>query len=186
MRSRLLPAAVLALSVALPSAARAQDAGAPPGGEPALAALDAEIDRALTALSADGCTVACQALASMHRAVARLCAAEPGPRCSEARARAQRAQRRVDGACGACAQPGMARRDPDASPPTDDEHRAPSPPPPAPPPPASPPSAGPVPARERAHGGCAGCEVGGEPAGPAAPTLALLGAALLVARRRRR
>jgi MYXO-CTERM domain-containing protein len=181
MRSRLLPAAVLALSVALPSAARAQDAGAAPGGEPALAALDAEIDRALTALSADGCTVACQALASMHRAVARLCAAEPGPRCSEARARAQRAQRRVDGACGACAQPGMARRDPDASPPTDDERKAPSSLPPA-----SPPPAGPVPARERAHGGCAGCEVGGEPAGPAAPTLALLGVALLAARRRRR
>ena len=54
------------------------------------------------ALSTQDCVTACKALGSIRRASDRICALEPGPRCADARAKADDAQRRVQAACPDC------------------------------------------------------------------------------------
>ena len=56
-------------------------------------------------LSGDGCDVACAALASMKRATDRLCdlSTDEPPRCTDARARVDRASARVREVCSDCA-----------------------------------------------------------------------------------
>jgi MYXO-CTERM domain-containing protein len=66
-------------------------------------ALEKQLADELVALSTSDCTLACRALASIHRAAERICALEPGPRCDAARAKAADAERRVHEACPACA-----------------------------------------------------------------------------------
>jgi MYXO-CTERM domain-containing protein len=66
-------------------------------------ALEKQLADELVALSTSDCTLACRALASIHRAAERICALEPGPRCDAARAKAADAERRVREACPACA-----------------------------------------------------------------------------------
>jgi hypothetical protein len=120
------------------------------------AVADEEVDSLLkqlreehAALSTQDCVTACKALASIRRATDRICAIDPGPRCSEARTKADDAQRRVQAACPDCQ---LA-----ATPPRDEERRAAEAPPPSP----APPQAEPSKVQER-KGGCASCSTPGE------------------------
>src|SRR6188768_4029686 len=71
MTARCLVLASILLVIGLP---------APAAAEPdELKALEDEIARSETALSTEGCAVACQAFGSMQRAADRLCALDPGP-----------------------------------------------------------------------------------------------------------
>lgn len=118
-------------------------------------------------LSTQDCVTACKALASIRRASDRICALEPGPRCTDARTKADDAQRRVQAACPECQ---IA-----AAPPRDDERRANEGPPPA--------TRATTAAVDERKGGCASCNTPGErPRGDFA--LVML-AALAIARRLR-
>ena len=54
------------------------------------------------ALSTQDCVTACKAYASIRRAADKICGLEPGPRCADAQAKADDAQRRVQAACPDC------------------------------------------------------------------------------------
>jgi MYXO-CTERM domain-containing protein len=168
----LLAAAILSVLLGLPGAARADDGGVTPAAE--IAALEAEIARSAAALATGTCAVACQALASMQRAVDRLCALDPGPRCTAAQAKTREAQRRVREACPECGTSG------EAPPPVQAKTPAPQSAPPPPPP-------APAEYNVSRRGGCAGCVTGGEDGVPGAGALAAVAAlAVLAARSRRR
>jgi hypothetical protein len=72
------------------------------GGADEIAALEKQLKEEHTALQTQDCSNACRALASIRRAADRICALEPGPRCADARAKADDAQRRVSEACPDC------------------------------------------------------------------------------------
>jgi MYXO-CTERM domain-containing protein len=171
--------AVVILSL-LPSTAFAQatlDAGS---GD--LTALQAEIERdyAQAVATASDCAVACRALESMKRAADRLCALEPGDRCTQAQQKLKDATDHVRSSCPACAQ-ALAGGDQKAAPQNATQTPPPSPPPAAPG--ASPSSV----EREEAvqkSGGCAGCATSSTPGGAVGPLL--LGVVVLMAQRRRR
>lgn len=137
-----LVAASIAIAIVLAaSVASARDAGA--SGDDDVAALVRQLNDEHAALQTQDCTTACRALASIRRAADRICALEPGPRCEDARTKAEDARRRVTEACPDCA---LA-----ATPPKDEDRRA---------------SAKPAPAREAqvataesapGRGGCASC-----------------------------
>ncbi|MEJ7735362.1 MAG: hypothetical protein WKG00_40025 [Polyangiaceae bacterium] len=61
-------------------------------------------DRDAVLLSQDPCVTACRALSSMARAATHVCglAGDGDARCTEARARVDRATQRVRSACPAC------------------------------------------------------------------------------------
>ncbi len=139
---------VTAVVLAAGEARAARDAGA---AEDEVAALEKQLAEEHTALQTQDCTTACRALASIRRAADRICALEPGPRCDDARTKAEDARRKVTEACPDCA---LA-----ATPPKDDDRRA---------------SAKPAPAPEvqtasesaPRRGGCASCTTaGGRPSG---------------------
>lgn len=67
-------------------------------------------------LSTQDCATACRAYASIRRAADKICGLEPGPRCADARSKADDAQRRVQAACPDCP---IA-----AAPPREEERRA--------------------------------------------------------------
>jgi MYXO-CTERM domain-containing protein len=113
------------------------------------------------ALSTSDCVSACRALASMQRAAERICALDPGASCAEARAKVADAEKRVRAACPACA----VERPPQPTPPAPEATVASAPP------------------AESKRGGCAGCSAG---AARGDAFAALLAAAWLFARRRRR
>ncbi len=149
----------------------ARDAGTP---EDDVASLEKHLREEHAALQTQDCVLACRALASIRRAADRICALEPGPRCDDARAKADDARKRVSEACPDCA---LA-----AAPPTDDERRAAAKPAPAP-------------AQERVEtsgtesaprrGGCASCTTtGAAPGGDLAVVLLGAWAASRVVRRR--
>lgn len=100
------------------------------------------------------CVSACNALASMRRSVERLCALDPGTRCTEARTTLASSETKVRAKCPACAigtqAPGNMPKE--------------SPPPPAPVEAESVKAAG-VPASERPQGGCLGCSTSSTSAG---------------------
>jgi MYXO-CTERM domain-containing protein len=121
------------------------------------------------ALSTQDCITACKALGSIRRAADRICALEPGPRCTDARAKADDAQRRVQAACPDCQ---IA-----AAPPKDEERRATTRPAPEPPPPTVSAKSAPP---ERSKGGCASCSTPGE--APTGDFAVMMLAALAVAR----
>lgn len=103
------------------------------------------------ALSTQDCVTACKAAASIRRAADKICTLEPGPRCADARAKADDAQRRVQAACPDCQ---LA-----AAPPKDEERKAMGKGGGGTAPPAD------MPAPEKnapARGGCAGCSTPGE------------------------
>lgn len=126
-----------------------------------------QVNEEHAALSTQDCVTACKALASIRRAADKICGLEPGPRCVDARAKADDAQRRVQAACPDCQ---IA-----AAPPTDEERRVVQ----KTAPPAEPANA----TLQERRGGCASCNVPGE-----APTgeLGLLMLAGLVCYSRRR
>lgn len=66
-----------------------------PEASPAPSPLDTSGD-------ADSCESACDALESMKKAAARICALAPGERCEAARARVANAEQRVMEACPGC------------------------------------------------------------------------------------
>ncbi len=123
------------------------------------------------ALSTADCSEACRALASIRRAADKICALEPGARCSAARAKAEDATRRVRDACAQCA---IATT-------------LPPPPVPAPAPDtAAPMKAGRTPNSAPPRGGCASCDVGGaSPADGAAAAMALLALTRVLRRRKK-
>lgn len=117
------------------------------------------------ALSTADCSAACRALASIRRAADRICALEPGPRCTAAHAKAEEATRRVRDACPQCAV--LSTAPPDSIQQSETTVSA---------PPA-----------ESSRGGCASCDVGGAtPADCTAGALAILALARVLRRRRKR
>src|SRR5262245_17931566 len=95
MPARCLILASILLVIGLPASAAAAEPDE-------LKALEDEIARNETALSTEGCAVACQAFNSMQRAADRLCALDPGPRCAAARAKVKDAAGRVRTSCPEC------------------------------------------------------------------------------------
>ena len=100
--------------------------GADAGASDDVEALSKQLQQEYSALSTSDCAIACKAYASIRRASDKICGLEPGPRCNDARAKADDAQRRVQAACPDChiaIAPGK-----------EDERRAtqPAPPPPSP------------------------------------------------------
>lgn len=85
-------------------------------------ALLKQLEQEWSALSTQDCVTACKAYASIRRAADRICGLEPGPRCVDARAKADDAQRRVQAACPDCRIASV--------PPREDERRAAEPAPP--------------------------------------------------------
>ena len=65
-------------------------------------ALEQALAEEHAALSTADCNAACRALMSIRRAADKICALEPGPRCSSAREKADEATRRVRDACPDC------------------------------------------------------------------------------------
>lgn len=129
-------------------------------------------------LSTSDCSAACRALASIRRAADKICALEPGERCTAAHAKSEDATRRVRDACPECAIASIAPEHP----------RAPATDAPAPVAPTSREvisnSDGNAPPSERGRGGCASCDAGG--ASPGDLGAAALGIAALVRLLRRR
>lgn len=109
-----------------------------------------KLDEEHAALSTQDCVTACKALGSIRRAAERICALEAGPRCIDARTKADDAQRRVQAACPDCQ---IA-----AAPPKDDERRASKKGAPAEEVTANAPAAAP----DRGRGGCASCSTPGD------------------------
>ena len=162
MTARCLVLASILLVIGLP---------APAAAEPdELKALEDEIARDETALSTEGCAVACQAFSSMQRAADRLCALDPGARCAAARAKVKAAAGRVRASCPECGI-GSGEPSPIAEAQGGSEHKADAPPN------ASPPPKG---------GGCAGCNVGDGERGGAGALASALAWALARWRRRRK
>jgi MYXO-CTERM domain-containing protein len=155
---------VVLLATLLPSTAFAQtwaDAGSD------LDAAQAELGRAYEQALASDCALACRALESLRHATERLCALDPGDRCTNARRKLEAATTRVRSACPVCAQQ------------LDEQKSA----VPAPPPPAS---ESVVEAESvQRKGGCAGCTTA-PTSGDALGPLALAALAVLALRRRRR
>lgn len=130
--------------------------------------LEKRLHEEHAALSTQDCVTACKALASIRRAADKICELEPGPRCLDARARADDAQRRVQAACPDCQ---LA-----ATPPKDEERRAAEPAPPSS-------DMGRTEGTPR-KGGCASCSTPGQrPTGDLG--LAILAAWLIMRRCRR-
>jgi len=74
---------------------------------PAFAADDVEslakqLQQDYSELSTQDCAIACKAYASIRRAADKICDLEAGPRCIEAKTKADDAQRRVQAACPDC------------------------------------------------------------------------------------
>jgi MYXO-CTERM domain-containing protein len=153
------------LLLAAPVAAQSPTASqpAPAASADELTSLEAELDRDEAALATGDCTTACAALGSMRRSVDRICALDPGPRCTAARGKLESATARVRDACSDCGE----RRENAPGPTVATDA-------PAAPPPASEPGAG----------GCAGCTT--HPMGAAAPSAFAVAIALAALARRRR
>jgi hypothetical protein len=90
----------LIATMSFASAPAFADAGA--GGEEDVASLLNQLTQEWSALSTQDCVTACKAYASIRRAADRICGLEPGPRCDDARTKADDAQRRVQAACPDC------------------------------------------------------------------------------------
>jgi MYXO-CTERM domain-containing protein len=151
----------------------------PASADDEITKLEKSLAEEHAALSTSDCSAACRALGSIRRAADKICALEPGPRCTAAHAKAEDATRRVREACPECA---IASITPSPTP--------------------APPAASPVlppreeamtkggdhaPASESSRGGCASCDAGGASPGDfTAGALALLGLARLVRRRKKR
>jgi hypothetical protein len=149
------------------------DAGVPTSDE--IETLERQLRDDEQALASGNCAVACRALESMRRSVARLCQLDSGPRCARARAKVEDASTRVHASCPSCPPspeqgPGTTATAPsDAESPRPAEREA------------------PAPAAEKGKGGCASCRIG-EPNGEEGWMAWIVSGALawaFVARRRR-
>ncbi len=150
-----------------------------------IADLEKSLAQEHAALSTSDCSAACRALASIRRAADKICALEPGPRCSAAHAKSDDATRRVRDACPECA---VASVVPDRKP--DSPATAPVTPAPAPPQVGqereSVHTTASAPAPESRRGGCASCHASGASLGEATTgVLAVLALAGLLRRKKR-
>lgn len=132
-----------------------------------------QLDQEHTALSTQDCVTACKALASIRRAAEKICGLEAGPRCIDARSKADDAQRRVQAACPDC-QIAAAK-------PKDDERRASKKGAPEEAPTTG--STKNAPPAESSRGGCASCSTPGDV--PTGDVGVLVVAGLALARRLR-
>lgn len=166
----LLAACVPSLAFAQgPTDARAPDAAR--GDVADVEAIAGELARAEQSLSTDDCAGACRALRAMQRAAERLCALDPGARCADVRARVEGARLRVRAACPEC----EAATDGAPSPiKVTEAHAA-----------REEVTTASAPPRERGRGGCGGCAAAGATTGGAEGALALVCAALVLARKKR-
>lgn len=177
IRGATFPAfAVLAVSLALSTPARAQEVNAAPvPGADDITTLEKNLASEHAALSTVDCATACRALASIRRAADRICALDPDERCVAARAKADDATRRVRDACPTCTiasvppqpTPPMARPAKKGADDSESAHVAASAPP-----------------SESKRGGCAGCTTSAT-SRPDLGSGALALAALVFAMRRR-
>ena len=163
--------AVVALTTLTTSPARA--------GDP-IADLEKSLAEEHAALSTSDCTAACRALASIRRAADKICALEPGARCSAAHAKAEDATRRVRDACPECAIASV----------TPQPERAPAATPVMPSEPGrdstTKTGTANAPAAESSRGGCASCAEGGATPGDwTASALGILARGGLLRRRRK-
>jgi hypothetical protein len=149
-------ALVLAILLALPATARAQQLDA--GGE--LSTLELELQNDALEAETSDCATACRALDSMRRATERICRIDPGEPCLKARDKVARAEQRVRAACPDC-----------AAGPRQEEVAKEAPPAPA--------EASPAAAPPQRGRGCAGCATSGD--GDTKTTACLLGFAALAA-----
>lgn len=143
--------------------------------------LEKSVAQEQSTLSTSDCSAACRALASIRRAADRICAIEPGPRCSAAHAKADDATRRVRDACPECAVASVAPEAPPTTPATRPVTPA--------------PQAGQAeervqptsaPRAESSRGGCASCHASGASLGEATTgVLAILALAGLLRRKKR-
>lgn len=117
------------------------------------------------ALSTHDCVSACNALGSLKRATARLCALDPGPRCTQALSILQDATRRVHDACPQCANAALPTAPTESAPPSPTKAATPL-------------------TAEHKGGGCAGCSTGHSHGNLAGALVFALGF-ILFARRRR-
>jgi hypothetical protein len=76
--------------------------GADAGAGDDVDSLSKQLQQEYATLSTHDCAIACKAYASIRRAADRICGLEPGPRCNDARSKADDAQRRVQAACPDC------------------------------------------------------------------------------------
>ncbi|HEX8796212.1 MAG TPA: MYXO-CTERM sorting domain-containing protein [Polyangiaceae bacterium] len=157
-------AVVFLLLAIFPASAYAQSSDAGDAGADT-DALAAEIDRDLAQAMGSDCDTACRALDSMRRATDRLCALDPGDRCTRARQKLANATTRVRSACPSCAEPTGQALDEAAK---------------APPAPEPVNTAAQEETVQKKSGGCAGCTVGDAPTdAPSAAWLLALGLLLL-------
>ena len=193
-RSRLPAAIAVAGALALGSwagSARAQAAAQVPKED--VTTLEKSLAEQHDALSTSDCATACRALASIRRAADKICALDPGERCSAGRAKADDATRRVREACPECAiataPPSEPRREDramtkkGAAPKASEDPGA-----SAASPGSMPTVAQAAPASESKRGGCAGCTTtrGGRGDDLAGGALAVAALALVMSRRRAR
>ena len=116
--------------------------------EPAAENVDSlmrDLEQEETTLATADCDTACRALDAIRRISARICELDPGPPCERSRKKLEDATRRVDNACGPCAQQGKARKLEDKDGVTTTGEAAPEPA-------QAPPS--------EQSGGCASCAIG--------------------------
>jgi MYXO-CTERM domain-containing protein len=140
--------------------------------------LEKSLAEETATLSTSDCSAACRALASIRRAADKICALEPGERCTAAQAKAEDATRRVRDACPECAIASIAP----------DRPKAPAAISPSPAPPrdheAMTKGGTNAPHSEPGRGGCASCDAGG--AGPGDLGAGALGIVALLRLLRRR
>ena len=168
--SAIASAALVAVTMLTTRPARASDE---------ITNLERSLAEETATLSTSDCSAACRALASIRRAADKICALEPGDRCTAAHAKAEDATRRVRDACPECAIASIAPEHPKA--PATDTH--------APVAPTSQESVtksgGNAPPSEPGRGGCASCDAGGaSPGDPSAAGLGVLALLRLLRRRR--
>jgi hypothetical protein len=182
-----IPPQLVAIAIAVVAALGFEGSARAQSAKEDLTTLEKSLTEQHDALSTSDCATACRALASIRRAADKICALEPGDRCTAGRAKADDATRRVREACPECAiasaPPEAPRREdramtkgggsPKASEATGPGAEA------APVAQSAPPS-------ESKRGGCAGCTTTrGGPGDLAGGVLAVAALALVVARRRR-
>ncbi|MDB5212397.1 MAG: hypothetical protein JWO86_324 [Myxococcaceae bacterium] len=185
------PAVAIAVAIAVGGAigsfAGAADAQVTQAPKEDLTTLEKSLDEQHDALSTSDCATACRALASIRRAADKICALDPGDRCTAGRAKADDATRRVREACPECA---IASARPEPKP--DHEERAMTKGGTGPKKAAEAPAPGndafataTAPPSESKRGGCAGCTTTREGPGDLAGGVLAVAALALIARRRR-
>lgn len=169
--SAIVIAALVAAAALTSSPARAGDE---------ITNLEKSLAEETATLSTSDCSAACRALASIRRAADKICALEPGDRCTAAHAKADDATRRVRDACPECAIASVTPEHPKAP-------AAVTPMGAAPRETEAVTKSGSAPPSEPSRGGCASCDAGGvSPGDLGAGALGVLALLRLLRRKKKR